>query len=107
MDALTVALCCLLTVRLWWLVARDTISEPARDRVLALPDVWPWKAPRAWVECPWCGSVPMGFVVAVAAWHLTDVSSSWLWWIPAVALVSSLVTALVVYAIAVLERLAE
>lgn len=98
MTPTVVALCALVTARVWWLLARDAITEPLQEQVARVG----W-LDAGW-QCPWCSSLWWGSGVAAVAWHATDVAGPWWWWVPAVALVSSLCTALVVWTVAALER---
>jgi hypothetical protein len=51
----------LAAARVWWLLGRDTLTAPLRDRLP--PGV------AYWVECPFCSGFHVA-VAAVAAWHL-------------------------------------
>lgn len=101
MTATVLTVSALVTARLWWLLARDTITLPIQAQVARVG----W-LDAGW-QCAWCSSLWWGTGVAVVAWHATDVDGSWWWWVSASALVSSLVTALVVWTVAALERYAE
>ena len=106
MTPLVVALCCLVTCRWWFLVSRDKVPfGQLRER---LEDASSKSRAAAWimdgVECPFCSSIWWGLAAAGVAWHGTPVDGSWWWWVPSVALVASLVTALIVWAVAVMER---
>lgn len=57
---MTVVLVALAAVRLWWLVARDSITQIIRDE---LPD-----EVSDWLECPWCAGFWISAVVVLVAW---------------------------------------
>jgi Protein of unknown function (DUF1360) len=69
------------TYRLWWLIAKDALTEPWRTRLLGYEDTgarnrWPREHKRLgeFVHCPWCLGFWIGLVavVAYAAWpHAT------------------------------------
>jgi hypothetical protein len=94
-DLLVLIVFALAAARITGLIVSDSITEPARDRLIGWLDDRPATLGSfiaALIQCPWCAGMWVSFVAAPVAWFWGD---SPLTAIPALALAISQVIGMI------------